>query len=584
MMGGSGIAGTDHWDVETDILVFGSGAGGLAASLFAVKRGMKVLLCEKSELLGGTTATSGGVLWVPGNRLAREAGIDDSVERAREYLRHELGNYYRADLVEGFLNSAGPAIDDLESGTAVAFDLTQSPDYHPDSPGGVDKGRSIIARSYDGSELGADFALVRPPMARLMVCGGMMVGPDEIPAFVRPFSSLASFRRVMRRLMRHARDRLRYRRGAQVSNGNALVARLLYSLRRYKADIWINAPLKELIRNGGRVEGAVVECQGRRVRVRARLGVVLATGGFPHDPSLRKELGATFSHNYSMAFTGNTGDGHRAARSVGAAVDVELASPCLWTPSSLLQEEDGREAPVIYGYLDRGRPGIIAVDPHGRRFVNESNSYHDIISALFRRRAADHLDENAKFYFICDANFVRKNGLGAMRPWPWTPSLRPFVRRGYITIGNSVQDLARKIGIDPTMLAETVERHNDFARTGVDLDFGKGSTSFNRVWGDPKAGPNPNLTPIVRAPFVALPILPATLGTAIGLKTNGDAQVVDESGEPIPGLFACGNELASSMRGFYPGGGITLGPAVVFAYRAILRAKHLASELTRLDQ
>lgn len=555
-----------------DILVFGSGAGGLAASLFAAKRGMKVLLCEKSSLLGGTTATSGGVLWVPGNRQAKEAGIDDPIENARTYLRHELGNYYREDLAEAFLESAGPAIDDIEDGTSVAFDLIQSPDYHPDSPGGVDKGRSIMARRYDGNELGPDFELVRPPMDRLMVCGGMMVGPDEIPAFVRPFASMANFSRVLRRLARHGLDRLKYRRGAQVSNGNALVARLLRSLRMHKAEIWVDAPLKELIRTENRVEGAIVERQGRTVRVQARLGVVLATGGFPQDPALRREFSASFPHDHSMAFEGNTGDGQRAARAVGGVVDTELSSPCLWTPSSLLKERDGKSVPVIYGYLDRGRPGIIAVDPEGRRFVNESNSYHDIVAALFERRAALGSGADAPFHFICDAAFVRKNGLGAIRPWPWSPSLSPFVRSGYITTARTLQELARKIGIDPASLVATVERHNMFAKTGKDTDFGKGSTSFNRVWGDPAAGPNPNLTPIVKAPFVALPILPATLGTAMGLKTNGDAQVLDASGAVIPGLFACGNELASSMRGFYPGGGITLGPAVVFAYRAVLKA------------
>lgn len=555
-----------------DILVFGSGAGGLAASLFAAKRGLKVLLCEKSSLLGGTTATSGGVLWVPGNRQAREAGIDDTIENARTYLRHELGNYYREDLAEAFLESAGPAIDDIEDGTSVAFDLIASPDYHPDSPGGVDKGRSIMARRYDGNRLGADFALVRPPMDRLMVCGGMMVGPDEIPAFVRPFASVANFRRVVARLARHGLDRLKYRRGAQVSNGNALVARLLHSLRMHKADIWVDAPLKELIRAGNRVEGAIVERNGCLVRVHARLGVVLATGGFPQDPALRRELSASFPHDHSMAFEGNTGDGQRAARAVGAVVDTELGSPCLWTPSSLLKERDGKNVPVIYGYLDRGRPGIIAVDPEGRRFVNESNSYHDIVAALFERRASLGAAANARFHFICDAAFVRKNGLGAIRPWPWSPSLSPFVRNGYITTARTLPELARKLGIDPAALTATVERHNGFAQTGKDVDFGKGSTSFNRVWGDPTAAPNPNLTPIVKAPFVALPILPATLGTAVGLKTNGDAQVLDASGAVIPGLFACGNELASSMRGFYPGGGITLGPAVVFAYRAVLKS------------
>lgn len=566
-------------EYETDLLVFGSGAGGMAASLFAAKRGLKVLLCEKTALLGGTTATSGGVIWVPGNSHARKAGIADSIEAARTYLRHELGNFYRDDLAEAFLESAGPAIDDLEAGTSVVFDLSQSPDYHPDSPGGVDRGRSLSPRPYDGRELGADFDLVRPPMDRLMVAGGMMIGPEEIPAFVRPFSSFANFRRVMFRVMRYALDRLRYRRGAQISSGNALIARLLHSLRRYKADIWVNAPLVGLIRSDGRVEGAIVERNGRRVQVRARLGVVLATGGFPHDPGLRNELSAAFPHDHSMAFEGNTGDGQRAARAVGADVDTDLKSPCLWTPSSLLRQRDGRQVPIIYGYLDRGRPGVIAVDPEGKRFVNESNSYHDIVSALFERRATLEAGAGSTFYFICDAAFVRKNGLGAIRPWPWSSSLSPFVRRGYISTAATVRELARKIGIDPEALAETIDRHNRFAEAGVDSDFGKGSTSFNRVWGDPKAGPNPNLTPIAVPPFVALPILPATLGTAIGLRTNGDAQVLDTAGGVIPGLYACGNELASAMRGFYPGGGITIGPAIVFAHRAVLTAHRLAEDM-----
>jgi len=556
-------------DEVVDVLVFGSGAGGLAASLYAAKRGLKVLLCEKSALIGGTTATSGGVLWIPGNRQAKEAGIDDSLDRARTYLRHELGNYYREDLAEAFLESAGPAIDEIEDGTSVAFDLIQSPDYHPDSPGGVDRGRSIMARRYDGSLMGADFNLVRPPMDRLMVLGGMMVGPDEIPAFVRPLASAAHFKRVVRRVARHALDRLKYGRGAQVSNGNALVARMMHSLRVHGAGIRVDAPLKELIRSGDRVEGAIVASGGRELRVHARLGVVLATGGFPHDQALRREFSPSFAHDYSMAFEGNTGDGQRAARSVGAVVDTELSNPCLWTPSSLLKERDGKSVPVIYGYLDRGRPGIIAVDPEGRRFVNESNSYHDIVAALFERRASLGVAASAPFHFICDAAFVRTNGLGAIRPWPWSPSLAPFVKNGYIATGRTLTELAEKIGLDPAALAATVERHNAFAKTGKDLDFGKGETSFNRVWGDPKAGPNPNLTPIAKPPYVALPILPATLGTAIGLKTDRDAQVLDASGRVIPGLFACGNELASSMRGFYPGGGITLGPAVVFAYRAI---------------
>ena len=393
----------------------------------------------------------------------------------------------------------------------------------------------------------------------------MMIGPDQAAAFVRPFASLASLGLVTRRLARYGRDRLRYRRGTEIGNGNALVARFLASLRQYSADIWTGAPLVELISEDGRVTGAIVSRNGTALRVRARQGVVLATGGFPWNARLRDSVSARFPHAHSMAAAENTGDGTTAALQAGAQFDSDLASPALWTPASLLRGRDGRERTIIYGYLDRGRPGVIAVNPAGRRFVNESNSYHDIVMAMFAS------GNDGNFHFICDRNFVRRNGLGAIRPFPWSASLASFERRGYIATGATLAELAGKIGLDAAALHETVARHNDFARTGIDLDFAKGSTAYNRSWGDPEARPNPNLTPIAQPPFVALRIVPASLGTVMGLATNEDAAVLDRAGTPIPGLFACGNDMASAMRGHYPGGGVSLGPAVVFAYRAIER-------------
>ena len=555
----------EAWDVEIDLLVFGSGAGGLAAALFAVKSGLHVLLCEKSDQLGGTTATSGGMLWVPGTHQAEAAGIDDSPDAVLDYLRHEMGNYYRADLAEAFVESAGAAIAELETGTEMAFELAASPDYHPDQVGGRDSGRSIATKPFDGRRLGQDFGMVRPPMSRLLLLGGMMVGPDDIPAFVRPFSSVKAFGKVVRRVTRYAADRLRYHRGTELSNGNALVARFLLSLRQRKADIWTGAPLLRLLRDEDRVLGAIVSRNGREWRVRARRGVVLATGGFPHNKVLRDRYAQGFTHDRSMAFEGNTGDGITAATDVGAVVDTELISPGLWTPASVARNRDGQENTVIYGYLDRGRPGIIAVGPDGKRFVNESNSYHDIVMAMFARGGG----AQDVFYFITDARFVRKHGLGAIRPWPWTLSLAPHTQAGYIVVGDTITQVAERVGLDPAALENTVQRHNAFAATGVDEDFGKGSTVYNRIWGDPEMRPNPNLVPIAHPPFVALRIVAATLGTCIGLKTNGNAAVLDAANKPIPGLFACGNELASAMRGTYPGGGVTLGPAVVFAHRAV---------------
>jgi 3-oxosteroid 1-dehydrogenase len=562
------------WDREVDLLIFGSGAGGLSASLFAAKKGLEVLLCEKSDLIGGTTATSGGVAWIPGNDQAKQAGLKDSIDDARSYLRHELGNYYRADLIDAFLDSGRTALNAIETDTEVKFDHLPWPDYHPEQAGAVPKGRSVVARPFDGRRLGRDFALVRPPIHRLMILGGLMIGAEEIPDFLNPFASPKVFGRVVRKVARYASDRVRNPRGTDVRNGNALVSRLLLSLRQRNVPIWTEAPLVSLLTSGGRVVGATLSRGGKTLRIHARSGVVLATGGFPRNASMRREYGNDYPHDFTLAYEGNTGDGIQAALAVGGGVDTELASPGLWTPASVVKDRDGKEIPVIYGYLDRGRPGIIAVNAEGKRFVNESNSYHDIVMAMYEQGAGD----GAHFYFVCDRNFVRKHGLGVMRPSPLTLSIKPFVRSGYIHAADTLTGLARQIGVNAQGLAETVKRHNEFARTGIDLDFGKGANVYNRQFGDKGVEPNPNLVPIVEPPFIALRIHAATLGTTRGLRTNGDAQALDTSGNPIDGLYACGNELASAMRGLYPGGGVTIGPAIVFAFRAV---EHAAARTER---
>ncbi len=560
---------TKEATLQVDLLVFGSGAGGLAASVFAAQRGLRVLLCEKSAQLGGTTATSGGVVWIPGSPQAHEAGIVDSAETVRTYLKGEAGELYREDLVAAYLAHGVPALEALEK-AGVPFDLIDMPDYHSAAPGGLPRGRSLQARAYDGRKLGADFEKVRPPIGNLLVLGGMMLGPDDVARFVRPFASFSAFLRVVRRVVRHLGDRLRgYTRGTVISNGNAMVARMFAYLRKTDAQIWLSSPLASLIEEDGRVVGAVVTTPEGPRRVDARLGVVLATGGFPHSPALRAEFAPDFPHRHSMAFGANTGDGIGAARAVGGQVDSALHSPGLWTPASELSTSKRRET-FIYGYLDRGRPGVIAVDGTGRRFVNESNSYHDIVLALFERQRAG----QKRCYFICDADFVHRRGLGAVRPWPWNLVQMPqMLRNGYLLRANTLAELASRAGIDPAGLEDEVRRHNAFCVTGVDTDFGKGDTAYNRSWGDPTVKPNPNLAPIARGPFYALPIVPATLGTAIGLKTDAQARVVDAAGAPIPGLYACGNELASMMRGAYPGGGITLGPAITFAHAAVGHAQ-----------
>ncbi|MEQ1954701.1 FAD-dependent oxidoreductase [Mesorhizobium sp. CN2-181] len=553
-------------NVRADVLVIGSGAAGLSAALYAAKAGLKVIVCEKSATLGGTTALSNGIIWVPCSPQAVSAKIEDSVEKARTYLRRELGNYYRSEFIDAYLEDGPLAIEELEADTEVQFTLATAPDYHSNQVGGVDKGRALSPAPYDGRKLAKDFDLIGDPIR--VVLGGMMISSGEVGKFLNPFQSVTALSHVARRVARYAADRFGYRRGTELSGGNALIARLLVSLRRRAVEIWTNAAATELITNGDRVNGALVSRNGEKWRVEASRGVILATGGFARDARLRRELSGAHQHDETLAHPDVTGDGIELAREVGGMVDTDVASAGFWTPVSLLKTRQGHKT-VPYGWLDRGRPGVIAVGPNARRFVNESNSYHDICLAMFQ----EGYPKDRRFFFICDHEFVRKRGMGHLLPWPWTLSIRKYARNGYIQVAPTIGELARKIGLDPAALEQTVEEHNRNAEAGKDPYFQRGESAFNRMLGDPSVGKkNPNLGPIQNGPFVALRIVPATLGTATGLATDTEARVLDKNGKPIAGLYACGNDTTSLMRGLYPGAGITIGPAIVFAYRAVTNA------------
>ncbi len=552
----------------TDLLVIGSGAAGLTAALVARLHGLSVIVCEKAPHLGGTSATSGGAIWIAASSQAARAGYCDSIEQGRTYLRFETGEHAREDLIDAFLQSGPAMVDLLEQHTEVLFDPVPVPDYHAESPGGVTAGRVLIARPFDGRRLGADFRRLAAPMPRLMVLGGMMVGFAEIPMLLRPLQSWAALRLVARNLGRYALDRLHHPRGTRLLNGNALMARLLASLRQHHVDIRTGTSLLELLAEGARVGGAVFQCGTGRKTIRARRAVVLATGGAAQDGALRQDLMRDFPHRAVVAQQHSTGDGVHAALAAGGQIDRHVSSPAVWTPASVLRESDGSTTVFPYGYLDRGKPGAIAVNSAGQRFVNEALSYHDVVQAMYRDAPSGVVP---RAHLVCDSAFVRRYGLGMIRPHD--PTLSAYVRRGYVLRADTLEELATRIGADAHQLLATVARHNAFAGTGVDLDFGKGSTAFNRANGDPSVGPNPNLRAIGQPPFFALPITPATLGVSIGLKTNADAQVLNLHDDPIAGLYACGNDTSSVMRGYCPGGGVTLGPAMVFAYRA---AQHAA--------
>ena len=559
-----------RFDEEVDWLVFGSGAAGLCAALVGRLEGLDVLLCEKTPLIGGTTATSGGTIWIPGSHQSQLTPTPDDLDSARRYLEGELGNDGASELREALLSSGPAMLDYLESKTEVRFKANSPyPDYHAERPGGAQGGRALSPLPFDGRLLGADFAMLRPPRDEFMVLGGMMVGRDEIRHLIRPWRSLQSLRIAARIVGRYARDRLSYRRGTRLLLGNALVGRLLYSYRNLGGRVALNTALQELCVEGGRVLGATVQADSGVRRIRARRGVVLATGGPSSSASWRERLLPGRDLPWSLAFDGNTGDGLDAGLAIGAVLDTRHDSPFFWMPASRLDRSG--LPPVVYPHIrDRPKPGLIAVRDDGKRFVNEGNSYHDFVSALF---AASPDSRTPHAWLICDRAFVRDFGLGVIHPvWQHLPS---FERAGYLVSAATLESLAGKTGIDAQALRSTVMQYNDDASAGRDRAFGKGELALNRYNGDPDTTPNRCLRPIEAAPFYAVRVIPAPIGSSVGLLSDADARVLDDSRVPIEGLYACGNDMSSVMGGHYPGPGITLGPAMVFAYRA---ARHAAAD------
>jgi len=334
--------------------------------------------------------------------------------------------------------------------------------------------------------------------------------------------------------------------------------------------IAFEARLVELVKGKDRVEGAVVDIGPQRLTIRARRGVVLATGGFAPSEKLRAEYMGSLPVAHSNAFAGASGDGFVAGRSAGAAVDDKHVSPAFYFPSSVHKE-------TVYPHilLDRAKPGLIAVNQDGRRFVNESDSYHDFVEAMFRSNAAT---PSVPAWLVCDRAFLRDYGLGLVHPDSGSRAIARFVADGYLHRADTLMELGHCLGLDGKNLLRSVQEHNRYAATGVDEAFGKGGTEYNQFNGDPANTPNPCLRPITQPPFFAVAVYPSTMGTCVGLATDGDARVLDAGGAAIEGLYACGNDMASLFRGVYVGPGITLGPALVFAWRAVMRMKRASSE------
>jgi succinate dehydrogenase/fumarate reductase flavoprotein subunit len=567
------VAGSEGGTYECDALVVGSGCAGLSAAVTAGHCGLNVLIVEKEPRFGGTTARSGGWLWIPGTSLARDWGIVESPDQARTYLRHEAGNSFDAARVDAFLTAGPEAVNFFMTNTAVRFDMPLTfPDYHAEAPGGAQGGRSMVTRPFDGRELGAHIKHIGSPLPELTIFGIMLGSGKDIVHFMRATKSPASALYVARRLSKHFVDVVRHGRGMTLTNGNALAGRLAKSAFDLDIPLWLSSPVRELIVEDGNVCGAIVERDERLVRVRVKRGVILACGGFPHDVARRKTMfphAPTGKEHWSPGPAGNTGDGLRMAEQAGGRVEDTLPNAAAWVPVSITMRKDGSQG-VMPHFIDRAKPGVIAVTREGVRFANEGNSYHDFVQAMVK--AAKPGGEISAF-LVCDHRALRKYGLGCVPPFPMP--IGRYIRNRYLKRGATLAELAAEAGIDAKGLEATVAEFNVAAAEGRDPAFGKGSRAYNRYQGDALHGPNPCIAPIKDGPFYAIKLVIGDLGTYAGIKTDEHARALDAAGRPIAGLYAIGNDMASIMGGNYPGAGITLGPALTFGYIA---GRHIAGD------
>ncbi|WP_322469807.1 FAD-dependent oxidoreductase [Hydrogenophaga sp. SNF1] len=549
-----------------DVLVIGTGASGMATAVTAAAQGLQVLVVDKQPQFGGTTARSGGWLWIPGTHLAKEQGIEEPPGAAKAYLKHEATTHYDERRVDAFLENGPKAIEFFTSQTPLRFDLPPVfPDYHAEAPGGLPGGRSMVTRPYDGRELGPRIKLLAPPLPELTVFGMMLGSGPEIRHFMRVFKSPTSFWYVTKRLTRHFFDVLFHGRGMTLTNGNALAGRLAKAAMERNIPVWLSSPVKQLLVEGGAVTGALVEREGRPVRVLARRGVVLAAGGFPYDVERRRQLfphAPTGREHFSPSPSTNTGDGLRLAEAVGGRVDGTIPHAAAWVPASVTTRQDG-SAGVMPHFIDRAKPGVIAVNPEGRRFTNEGNSYHDFVQAMVKTCEGQ---PEVFAWLLCDHKALRSYGLGCVAPAPLP--IGRHLRSGYLKSGASLAELATKLGIAPATLEQTVAEFNRHAAKGEDPAFGKGSKAYNRYQGDATVTPNPCVAPLEHGPYYAIKLVIGDIGTFAGLVTDEKTRVLDAAGQPIAGLYAVGNDAASVMGGNYPGAGITLGPAITFGYIA----------------
>lgn len=544
----------EKYDHSYDVVVAGTGAAAFAAAITAADAGLKVVMLESTERWGGSSSMSGGGLWLPNNPLMQRAGALDSREEALEYLEQTVGDAGPATSrarKEAFVDNVAPVVQLLERHGVRFARAADYPDYYPERPGGK-IGRAIEVQPFDRKAIGDWWTTSRGQDGV-----PLPVKTDDFWLLSRAWSTPGGLARGAKVVFRSVGSAVRGRQG--VGMGAALACSLLDVALRLGVTIWLSAPVTELLVDGGRVVGVRASRAGQDLRIEAKRGVVLGAGGFDHNREWRERYQGVDGVASSGA-SGNVGSVHEAAMAIGAAVD--LMDDAWWGGS--IPPVGGGAAGFLVS--ERSMPFSIIVDAAGARFANESESYVDLGHHMLEHSAA----VPGRYWMITDARHAHRY----LRSYALDPKAnKARVEEGIEFQASTLGELARRLGIDPLALKETVDRFNGFARTGIDQDFGRGNSAYDRYYSDPLVRPNPNLGTLEKGPFTAVEIVPGDLGTKGGVLTDEFARALREDGSVIEGLYAAGNVSASVMGHTYPGPGSTLGPATVFGYIA---AKHLA--------
>ncbi|OBJ80440.1 FAD-binding protein [Mycobacterium sp. 1245852.3] len=568
---------TGRWDHSVDLVIAGSGGGGMVAGLAALDCGLEPLIIEKQPLVGGSTGLSGGIVWLPNNPLMRADGIADSHEDGLAYLADVVGDIgapSSPERREMFLTAGFEMINFLTRKGVALIRCAGWSDYYPNHKGGNASGRAVEGIPFDAARLGDWSDKVQPPLAKNY---GYVVLTNELRSVQYFNRAPRAFAVAARVFLRTAIARARRRQ--LLTNGASLIAQMLKALIDLSdgdPPLWTQAAMTDLVVDDGRVVGVRVVRDGRPLTVEARKGVLLAAGGFGHNEEMRRRYSGNQPNEgkWSIANAGDTGEVLEAAMRLGAKTD--LLDEAWWLPSVFIANGGAVAASLGSG---RQRPGAIYVDSTGRRFCNESNSYVEVGKAMYANKAVP-------CWMIFDEGYVRRYVTNAS-PLKTLKRNQPLpaelIESGAVTRAASIPDLARQIDLPADELARTIRRFNQFSAKGLDPDFGRGQSAYNDCLGDPGYRPNAAIGPLDTAPYYATRVLPADVGTCGGVITNEHAQVLDQQDRVIEGLYATGNTTATVMGRTYPGAGASIASSMVFGYVAARHAagRKIAGEMSR---